>query len=66
MNMSESIQMARLGEVERQADGGAVMMFRFAAEQPVFGGHFPGHPILPGVFQLEIRGAASCAPTSRS
>lgn len=62
MNMSQSIQAARFGEMERTADGGAVMMFRFAAEQPVFRGHFPGYPILPGVFQLEMaRVAAECA-----
>jgi 3-hydroxyacyl-[acyl-carrier-protein] dehydratase len=54
MNMAESIQSARLGDVERTADGGAVLLFRFDAAQPVFAGHFPGHPILPGVFQLEM------------
>jgi 3-hydroxyacyl-[acyl-carrier-protein] dehydratase len=31
-----------------------VVEFRFAADDPVFAGHFPGNPILPGVFQLEL------------
>jgi 3-hydroxyacyl-[acyl-carrier-protein] dehydratase len=28
--------------------------FCFKAEEPVFQGHFPGHPLLPGVFQIEM------------
>lgn len=59
MNMSESIQAARLGDVERTVDGLAVLIFRFDAAQPVFAGHFPGHPILPGVFQLEMARVAA-------
>ena len=59
MNMAASIQAARLGDVERTADGGAVLLFRFDAAQPVFAGHFPGHPILPGVFQLEMARVAA-------
>jgi len=57
--MAASIQAARLGDVERTADGGAVLLFRFDAAQPVFAGHFPGHPILPGVFQLEMARVAA-------
>jgi 3-hydroxyacyl-[acyl-carrier-protein] dehydratase len=59
VNMAASIQAARLGDVERTADGGAVLLFRFDAAQPVFAGHFPGHPILPGVFQLEMARVAA-------
>lgn len=54
MNMTESIQAARVGEVQRTGADSAKLEFRFAASQPVFAGHFPGHPILPGVFQLEM------------
>ena len=33
--------------------------FRFPADLEVFRGHFPGHPIVPGVFLLEaVRTAA--------
>lgn len=28
--------------------------FRFDSSLPVFKGHFPGRPILPGVFQIEL------------
>lgn len=31
----------------------AVGRFRFPAEQQVFSGHFPGYPLVPGVFLLE-------------
>lgn len=54
MNMTESIQAARVGDVQRTGSDSASLMFRFAATQPVFSGHFPGHPILPGIFQLEM------------
>lgn len=28
--------------------------FRFKSDEAVFAGHFPGEPILPGVFQIEM------------
>jgi len=34
-------------------------VFRFAATEAVFAGHFPGAPILPGVFQIEMVRQAS-------
>jgi 3-hydroxyacyl-[acyl-carrier-protein] dehydratase len=59
MNMTESIQAARVGDVQRTGLDSAALEFRFAAAQPVFAGHFPGHPILPGVFQLEMARVAA-------
>ncbi len=59
MNMTESIQAARVGEVQRTGADSATLEFWFAASQPVFAGHFPGHPILPGVFQLEMARVAA-------
>lgn len=54
MTMRDSIEAARLGEARPGADNVTVFEFQFSAEDPVFAGHFPGRPILPGVFQLEI------------
>lgn len=59
MNMLESIQAARIGDVQRNGGDSATLMFRFAVTQPVFGGHFPGNPILPGIFQLEMARVAA-------
>jgi 3-hydroxyacyl-[acyl-carrier-protein] dehydratase len=59
MTMLASIRAARLGEPQSQPDGAAVQEFRFPASDAVFAGHFPGHPLLPGVFQIEMtRGLA--------
>jgi 3-hydroxyacyl-[acyl-carrier-protein] dehydratase len=37
---------------ERTAEG-FTARFRFAADLEVFRGHFPGHPLVPGVFLIE-------------
>lgn len=66
MNMTESIQAARMGEVQRSGADSATLEFRFASSQPVFAGHFPGHPILPGVFQLEMARVAAEAVAGSS
>jgi 3-hydroxyacyl-[acyl-carrier-protein] dehydratase len=54
MTMLASIRAARLGEPQLQPDGSAVQEFRFPASDAVFAGHFPGHPLLPGIFQIEM------------
>ena len=54
MNLRETIAAARLGEPQPNADGTTTLEFKFSVGDPVFAGHFPGRPILPGVFQLEI------------
>ncbi len=62
MTLLDSIRAARLGEAQPQPDGATVQEFRFAADDPVFAGHFPGHPLLPGIFQIEMtRGLAEAA-----
>jgi 3-hydroxyacyl-[acyl-carrier-protein] dehydratase len=37
-----------------EADGEIVAEYSFAGELDVFAGHFPGNPVLPGVFQIEM------------
>ena len=68
--MRTSVNTARVGDVQREADGSTLFEFRFGADDPTFAGHFPGSPILPGVFQLEMARAAAewtlaCALTVR-
>ena len=59
MTMRDSIHRARLGNFRQEADGTTIHEFRFSAADPTFAGHFPGGPILPGVFQLELARAAA-------
>ena len=57
--MRDSIGAARIGDPSHNADGATVFEFKFGAEDPTFAGHFPGRPILPGVFQLEMTRVAA-------
>jgi 3-hydroxymyristoyl/3-hydroxydecanoyl-(acyl carrier protein) dehydratase len=59
MTMHSSIAAARVSGPRREPDGTAVFEFRFGADDPTFAGHFPGRPLLPGVFQLEMARAAA-------
>jgi 3-hydroxyacyl-[acyl-carrier-protein] dehydratase len=59
MTMQNSIAAARVSGPSPQSDGGVGFEFRFPANDPVFAGHFPGRPILPGVFQLEMARVAA-------
>jgi 3-hydroxyacyl-[acyl-carrier-protein] dehydratase len=54
MTMRDSISAARISGPAAQADGTSLFEFNFSAADPVFAGHFPQRPILPGVFQLEM------------
>lgn len=51
---------AALVDWSRTGDAASRARFRFAAALPVFIGHFPGQPLLPGVYQL-----AAVAETAR-
>ena len=52
--MRGSITAARISEPSREPDGTASIEFKFPATDPVFAGHFPNQPLVPGVFQLEM------------
>ena len=54
MTMLDCIHAARVGEPQPSPDGVIVQEFRFPASDAVFAGHFPGHPLLPGIFQIEM------------
>ena len=64
--MRTTILAARtLGPI-READGTFAAEFCFRADDPLFAGHFPHRPMLPGVFQLELaRIAAELALDAR-
>ncbi len=54
MTIRDSITTARKSGPTALPDGVNFFEFSFAVDDPVFAGHFPGRPILPGIFQLEI------------
>jgi len=43
-----------MGALSKQPDGTTSVDFKFPATDPVFAGHFPKQPLVPGVFQLEM------------
>ena len=59
MSMRDSIAAARFGDLRQNAEGATVVEFKFDPEDPTFAGHFPGRPILPGIFQLELARVAA-------
>lgn len=59
MTMRDSINGAKINGPFPQSDGTVALEFRFGADDPVFAGHFPTRPLLPGVFQLEMARAAA-------
>lgn len=54
MTLPDSILAARTSGPLPQSDGAYAFEFCFRADDPLFAGHFPGRPLLPGIFQLEI------------
>ena len=42
------------GPIRESEEPEAQFPFRFATDEPLFEGHFPGHPLLPGIFQVEM------------
>ena len=59
LTMRSSIARARLSGALDPAGGTATFEYRFDPDDPTFAGHFPGRPLLPGAFQLEIARVAA-------
>jgi 3-hydroxyacyl-[acyl-carrier-protein] dehydratase len=59
MTMQDSIAAARISGPSRGSDGATVFEFRFGSDDPIFAGHFPSYPLLPGIFQLEMSRSAA-------
>lgn len=53
MNFYNDLEIAAIG-VEKESENRIVGRFKFDKHQVFFKGHFPGNPILPGVFQIEM------------
>ncbi len=65
--MKQSVARSRLGPPRLDEEGHYHFQFQFALEESVFAGHFPGRPILPGVFQIEMtRQAAEAVAVAAS
>jgi 3-hydroxymyristoyl/3-hydroxydecanoyl-(acyl carrier protein) dehydratase len=54
MTLREIITAALRSGPTEQPDGSYVCELSFDTDCPVFAGHFPGRPLLPGIFQIEI------------
>ena len=54
MTMQRSIASALQGLAVSASDGSVTVQFQFPPDDPTFAGHFPGKPMVPGVFQLEM------------
>ncbi len=66
MTMQDSIRRAQQVGPQMNADGSASFEFCFPTDDATFVGHFPGRPLLPGVFQLEIIRSAAEAMLKQS
>src|SRR5712664_3022886 len=54
MSMQQAISAAQIGGPQPGSNGVHALEFRFSPDDPMFAGHFPGRPLLPGIFQLEM------------
>lgn len=54
MSMRDIIAAARITAEPVKDGGGNIFEFCFGPEEPLFAGHFPNRPLLPGIFQLEM------------
>ncbi|MCP4645072.1 MAG: hypothetical protein GY851_31810 [bacterium] len=52
--MRDDVEQALQAEPIGDGNGGFTAQFVFRPDMPVFQGHFPGNPIVPGVMQLEM------------
>ena len=53
MNILSDVRQALQGQVTSPESGIFTGMFEFAADHPIFNGHFPDYPLVPGVYLLQ-------------
>ncbi|MBL7664896.1 MAG: beta-hydroxyacyl-ACP dehydratase [Bacteriovoracaceae bacterium] len=66
LTMPEGIQMGVNLEHKYLVGAGVVGHYRTRAEHAIFKGHFPEHPIFPGVLQIEMMAQVSSFVTALS
>jgi 3-hydroxyacyl-[acyl-carrier-protein] dehydratase len=54
MNNLKEDAAAAITEFSIRPEGGIEAVFMFPKNLPVFGGHFPGRPLVPAILELEI------------
>ncbi len=52
--MKKNIRDSLLSVQQDETTGEIIAEYSFANELEVFSGHFPGNPVLPGIFQIEM------------
>lgn len=63
MNIVSDVRQARRGPVTSPEAGTRVGIFEFPAEHPIFSGHFPEYPLVPGVYLLQSLWLVLCLGT---
>lgn len=53
------LKVGELVSIKELVGSQVIANYRTKAEHPIFAGHFPGNPILPGVVQVEMMAQAS-------
>jgi 3-hydroxyacyl-[acyl-carrier-protein] dehydratase len=53
VNILSDVRQAFQGQITQPEPGTYAGEFTFAADHPIFAGHFPAHPLVPGVYLLQ-------------